>query len=182
MSEDHNQSDVALNEDNNEAAVQDQTVAPEEDKLWAGKFKSPEAMEKGYQDLQIEYSRSRQAQPQPQAGTTDDGSIEEVAPILDAWAKQYGLVTKAELERERKEEDEFKRFFASNPYAAENAEKIKLLAKSDAFRGKSLEEISQFLGTPSGGAKGGKPVKMGSNTIEDPDEVDTKSRDFWLKK
>lgn len=173
MSDDQNLNDVAPTVDNDTQAVNDSSAVPQEDKLYAGKFKTAEDLEKSYLSLQTEYSRTKSAQPPVETPDTD--SLADVRPILDAYAKERGLVSRAELEAEAREQEELKRFIAANPDAP--VDKIKTLASTEPFKGKSFAEIAEFLGTPV--SKGGsRPVKMGSsdNGVKEED-----LSSFWTK-
>lgn len=176
MSDDQNLNDVALSQDNDTQAVNDSSTVPQEDKLYAGKFKTAEDLERSYLSLQTEYSRTKSSQPPVE--TTANDSLADVRPILNAWKAESGLLTREEFEAERKEEEELKRFVAANPDAP--VDKIKTLSKTEPFKGKSFAEIAEFLGTPVT-RSASKPVKMGSKAEPD-EEPDTKSRDFWLKR
>lgn len=184
MSDDQNINDVAPLEDNESHAVSEQSTDSQEDKLYAGKFKSPEDMEKSYLNLEKEYSRAKSSQPRNE--TTEEDPLAEVAPILNEWAKSAGLVSRAELEAEKREEENFNLYLTSNPSAKARADKIKVLAQSDVFKGKSYEEIDKFLAGGESSAHSGKPVKMGStprdNGFEGENSPDELSDFFKPKK
>lgn len=182
MSDDQNINAEALIEDNSTNAVSELEAIPQEEKLLAGKFKSPEELEKSYLELQREFSRKGSTQPRQE--TTEVDALAEVRPLLDAYAREAGLVSRTELEAQKREEENLNLYLASNPSAKSRLDKIKTLAQSDLFKGKSYAEIDNFL-SDSSGSKNSRPIKMGSNSKSEgfegensPDEL----KDFFLKR
>lgn len=178
MSEDQNLHDVALT-DNDTQAVDDSSTT-QDGKLYAGKFKTPEDMEKSYLSLQSEYSRSKSQKPQPQPEQPSDDALSEVEPILKAWKQKEGLISRAELAAEKEDEENLNLYLSSNPDAKGRVEKLKLLSQQEAFRGKSYKEIDEFIGGSSSHVSSKPDVKMGSKEVEE--EVDTKDPNFWFKR
>lgn len=168
-----NPDEQAVNNDNlNNEAAEHQT-AQETDKLYAGKFKTAEDMEKSYLELQKTFHAKTQERPPTEETTTTEVSDVDkyVESKFEAFAKQKGLLTRAEVEAERHEQEQLNSYLAQDPSASERLDLIKTLANTEKFKGKSFAEVDAFIKgqTKAKSSKETKPVAMGSQS--DSEEV-----------
>ena len=160
-------------QDNLQNEAEQHQTAQETDKLYAGKFKSVEDMEKSYLELQKTFHAKTQERPPAEETTTNEVSDVDkyVESKFEAFAKQKGLLTRAEVEAERHEKEQLDIYLAQDPSAKERLDLIKTLANTEKFKGKSFADVDAFIKgqTKAKVSKETKPVAMGSQS--DSDEV-----------
>lgn len=133
-----------------------------------------------YKSLEHTFHSPRPAKQE----TVEVNQLDEVRPLLDAYAREAGLVSRTELEAEKREEENLNLYLTSNPSAKARVDKIKTLAQTDLFKGKSYAEIDNFL-ADSSGTKTSRPVKMGSNSKSEGYEGENSPEElssFFLKR
>ncbi len=167
-----NPNDQAVNDDNLEKEAAEHQSAQETDKLYAGKFKSVEDMEKSYLNLEKTFHAKGQERPQPkEEATTETEPLADVDKYVesrfDEFAKKRGLLSREEIKAEQYEKEQWELYLAQDKSAKEREELVKTLAATDKFKGKSFADVDAFVkGQLKLETKETKPRAMGRQSDE----------------
>lgn len=120
--------------------VEGRTLSPSEVLDLASK--DAQDLELAYKSFERQFHNNR---PAKQDTESADDVYEALKPYLGKFVEENGFVKKAELERQRYEEEELSSYFASNPSARSREQLIKSLAQTEQFKDKSFAEVDKFI-------------------------------------